>query len=183
MPWPPDKIERDPPRPPGVSRTNIATGEKITKGMAALIDKLSSMRDGKQMLSDLWQGPQNLIGLATGVAKTGKLPYHAMDPQGNREFRFDVPGEDPTTIGSTIMGPADLGGTNLAHERVHTEQSRRMGPAFIPARVLGDLMSRANVGDPYLDHPMEEEAYLRTAPSEELLNRLLMKKAYRKGVK
>ena len=134
----------------------------------------------KQILMDLWQGPQNLIGLARGVYKTGGLPYQSMDPEGNREFRFDVEGDDPLTLGSVISGPKGLSGTNLAHERVHTRQSRETGPAYTPLRMLGDAKSMHDTGDPYLSHPFEDEAFLETAGNEELLNRLMLKKAYRK---
>lgn len=132
----------------------------------------------RQALMDLWQAPQNLLGLGVGIAKTGKLPTHSMDAEGNREFRFETEGEDPLAIGSSILAPKDIKPEHLAHERVHTEQSRRMGPLFMPARILGDQMSKLTTGDPYLDHPLEDEAYLRTAGREELLQRLNMKRPY-----
>lgn len=132
-----------------------------------------------QMASDAWQGPQTLAGLAYGAAKTGKLPYHSMDPEGNREFRFDVEGEDPLTMGSVILGPKNMRPDHLAHERVHTRQSRRTGPAYIPLRVLGDVMSKHDTGDPYYGHPFEDEAYLETAGTNDLQNYLAMKAAYR----
>lgn len=121
-----------------------------------------------QALQDAWQGPQNLIGLAQGYAATGELPTHSMDPEGNREFRFKTPGQDPLTVGSVISADPNIAGKDLAHERVHTRQSRETGPMYIPSRVLGEQMSKFDTGDPYFGHPMEHEAYLETGDTDDV---------------
>lgn len=111
-----------------------------------------------QAAEDLWQAPQNLIGLGQGFLKTGKMPWHSMSPDGHREFRFDTPGEDPLSMGSVIMGdPENLTPARLGHERVHGAQSRETGPAYMAARMIGERMS--GTGDPYFGHPYEDEAY------------------------
>jgi len=121
-----------------------------------------------QALMDLWQGPQNLIGLGAGFAQTGQRPTQSMDPQGNREFRFNVPNSEPRAIGSSIIGPENPDPESLAHERVHTRQSRELGPSMLASRLLGDQMSKFDTGDSYFGHPMEHEAYLETASTPNL---------------
>jgi hypothetical protein len=112
---------------------------------------------GKQALMDAWQAPQNLIGLGQGYAETGELPTHSMDPEGNREFRFNTPGLDPRSVGSVISADEDtITPDQLRHERVHTRQSRETGPAYMAARAIGEHMTGSD--DPYFGHPYEDEA-------------------------
>lgn len=142
---------------------------------------------GKAFLSGLLQSPQNALGTTIGLLRSGKLPTVRQDPEGNPEYVYEMAeGASPMAMGEHLMLPKGFDpatnpndAVSLAHERVHSEQSRRMGPAYLPANALGVIMSRLQSGDPDLDHPLEDEAYLRTEPSGGLSNRLAFKKAVR----
>lgn len=143
---------------------------------------------GSAFLRGLLQAPQNAIGTTVGLLRSGKLPTQRTDAEGNPEYVYATPaGSSPMAMGEHLMLPEGFDpeanpedATSLAHERVHSEQSRRMGPAYLPASFLGGLMSRLSAkGDPDLDHPLEDEAYLRTEPSAGLSNRLAFKRAVR----
>ncbi|MHA2265529.1 MAG: hypothetical protein ACXAEN_24325 [Candidatus Thorarchaeota archaeon] len=134
----------------------------------------------KALARGAWTAPQTLTGLARGLLKTGKFPAYGTNPEGNPEYRFNVPEEDPLSMGDVVFAPKDVPADQLAHERVHQRQSRELGPAYIPGRMLGELMSKVDTGDPYYGHPMEHEAYLETANKDDLQNYLAMVEAYRK---
>ena len=142
----------------------------------------------ESFLRGLTQAPQNAIGTTVGLLRSGKLPTARVDPEGNPEYVYEVDeNASPMAMGEHLLLPRGFDpatrpedAVSLAHERVHSEQSRRMGPAYLPASFLGGLMSRFSAGgDPDLDHPLEDEAYLRTEPSAGLSNRLAFKKAVR----
>lgn len=141
---------------------------------------------GARFLRGLLQAPQNAVGTTVGLLRSGRLPTVRTDPEGNPEYVYETAeGSSPTAMGEHLMLPAGFDPTrpedavSLAHERVHSEQSRRLGPAYLPASALGALLSRLQGGDPDLDHPLEDEAYLRTEPAAGLSNRLAFKKAAR----
>lgn len=131
----------------------------------------------KKALMSMWQAPQTALGTAVGMARTGGLPSVQQDPEGNDEYVFRMPeGASPQAMGQTLMLPPNTSDTDLAHERVHTEQSRRYGPAYLPINMFASILAGGS-GD--LEHAMEDEAYLRTeAPgSQNLSDRLSMKLA------
>jgi hypothetical protein len=109
-----------------------------------------------------------LLGLGKGIVKNRSLPSASIQ-NGSPEFRFTTPpGSEPEAEGAVISAPADISPEGLAHERVHTAQSARYGPAYQPLKGLGALSSLADTGETYFGHPMEMEAYLKTASSPNL---------------
>lgn len=136
----------------------------------------------KQMLLSAWQAPQNALGAGAALYKTGHLPHPRMDEKG-LTYVSDVPeGESPQRMGQVSFEPPNESPVSVAHENVHGEQSEKMGPAYLPMDLLAALISKfqSRSGDTDLFNPLEDEAYLRTEPSEGLYNRLQFKKADRR---
>lgn len=132
-----------------------------------------------QALSTIWQSPQTALGGAIGLYRTGRLPNIQQSPEGDYELVFPMPeGSSPQAMGQTLMLPPNTSDVDLAHERVHGEQSRRYGPAYLPMNMLANMLA-GKAGD--LNHAFEDEAYLRTEPagSQALIDRLAMKRAFR----
>lgn len=118
---------------------------------------------GKSFLRGLWEMPQRAIGHVAGVARTGRLPRLQFDPEGREEYVYETPeGSIPVTSGNVMLLPPNTSEDTLAHERVHTEQSRRYGPLYELVNVLGGLTGRSDIEG--MEHPLESEAYLRTEP-------------------
>lgn len=133
----------------------------------------------RRLLEGLWQSPQTALGGAIGLARTGRFPNLQRDPEGRDELVFPMPeGASPQAMGQVMFLPPNTSDTDLAHERVHSEQSRRYGPGYIPMNWLAGLLA-GRAGD--LNHAFEDEAYLRTEPSgsQALSDRLSMKAAMR----
>lgn len=154
----------------------------LAKAKARTKKRESKLTDLQDLLravgSSAWQGPQTLLGLAAALKQTGKMPAMTYN-KGKVGFRATLPeGELPRQSGQVLLGPKDIDPVSAAHEGIHAEQSERYGPAYLPLNLLGGYMSAARTGGDFdIDHPFEDEAYLRTEPAEGLAQRLQFKRA------
>lgn len=120
---------------------------------------------GMAFLRSLWEAPQNALGHAAGLARTRSLPRVQYDPEGRREYVYETAeGSTPVTSGHVMLLPPGTTDETLAHERVHTEQSRRYGPLYELLNAIGAATGTTSFGNKDMAHPFEAEAYLRTVP-------------------
>lgn len=110
---------------------------------------------------------QDLMGFGAGLYESGgKLP--SAGPEGTFMFQSQNPQAVPRALGSSIISGGQPDPTELAHELRHVQQSRTLGPAYIPAAALGGDLGT-----------LEEDAYRATEPpqSAALSNRAQFQRA------
>jgi RHS repeat-associated protein len=120
---------------------------------------------GLSFLTKLWNGFNDIPGAIWGGVNV--LAGGHLGPIGNNAIQIEnaplMPAGSAITLGNVICygkrtppphvlgGPQDLG----RHEMQHTIQGETLGPAYLPANILGGLYSEATSGDWHTNNPME----------------------------
>jgi hypothetical protein len=107
------------------------------------------------------------LGFGAGLYESGGR-FPQAGPEGTFLFESQNPQAVPRALGSSIIAGQQPDPTELAHELRHVGQSRALGPAFIPASLLGGDLGA-----------LEEDAYQATEPpgSPALSNRAQFQRA------
>lgn len=114
-----------------------------------------------------WTTGQDVLGAVAGAVESRALP--SAGPDGTIKWTSRNPDSVPRALGnSLIVPPRGADPVEEAHELRHVRQSNLLGPAQIPASLIGGDLGT-----------LEEDAYTATEPegSAELSNRAQFQKA------
>ncbi|GAB5407213.1 MAG: hypothetical protein Aurels2KO_54440 [Aureliella sp.] len=118
----------------------------------------------------IWAGPNTFVALLIAVANCatgGRLrlrrgaleSFGGVVAKGIRRFPTG-PQTAGVTLGHMIFGQTARGLEAVTnHERVHVKQYERLGPFFLPTYFFLSARAWWRGQDPYMDNPLEIEAY------------------------
>ena len=78
---------------------------------------------------------QDLLGALAGFSESGSFPEAG--PDGTLLFRSRNEQASPRALGNSIIAGPDASPTDLEHELRHVNQSRSLGPTYLPLSLLG----------------------------------------------
>ncbi|MFN3652079.1 MAG: RHS repeat-associated core domain-containing protein [Armatimonadota bacterium] len=118
----------------------------------------------------VWNGLNNAIGAVASIGGSGyydeQRDVFIVEGGWGSYVNSDVMGYGGITLGDVIIVP-DLRKLNdvIDHEMIHVEQSRVLGPLYLPAYVGGAIEGWRN-GEAHDANPMEIDADIRSGNSE-----------------
>lgn len=118
----------------------------------------------------IWAGPNTCVGVLIALPNClagGQLRFRdgALESFGGAVARairrFPTgPSTGGVTLGHLILGQTAAGLEAVTnHERVHVKQYERLGPFFLPVYFFFSARAWWRGQDPYMDNPLEIEAY------------------------
>lgn len=115
-----------------------------------------------QAIRYAWAAPYTLLGIGLALLLGLKVSHRggALIFEGSGSWLGRPGPHVAVTLGHSIIASAPLPTSVLAHELVHVHQYEQWGPLTVPVWVAGLVIGALRTGHPYVDNPLEREAYM-----------------------